>query len=67
MIDGTDIARIRIVKSLLENLDKELEKPVPVSIFVNKMDLENDTMTINEVKDMLDLDKLESDYIWKIM
>ena len=52
MIDGTDILRIRLVKSLLENLDKDLggiDKSVPVSIFVNKTDLKEDSMTIDEV------------------
>lgn len=59
--------RIRLVKDLLVKLDKELDKSVPVAIFVNKQDEEQNSMTVDEIKQLIDIDKLETEYIWKIM
>ena len=66
VIDGTDISRIRIVKEQIQQLDKDLMKSMPVAFLINKQDIEN-SMTIEQIKDYLEIDKINTHFIWKIM
>lgn len=66
VIDGTDVSRIRIVKEQIQQLDKDLMKSMPVAFLINKQDIEN-SMTIEQIKDYLEIDKINTHFIWKIM
>lgn len=66
VIDGTDVSRIRIVKEQIQQLDKDLMKSMPVAFLINKQDIEN-SMTIDQIKDYLEIDKINTHFIWKIM
>jgi signal recognition particle receptor subunit beta len=63
VIDGTDNARINIVKEQIEKLDKNLERKLPVVFLVNKQDVEG-ALNKSDVKNFLGLDKLDSNFIW---
>lgn len=66
VIDSTDVSRVRVVKELVEKMDKDLTSPMPVAFLVNKQDLEK-SMTNEIVKSSIDIDHLESNIIWKFM
>ncbi len=65
VIDGTDTKRLGIVKELTEQMEKDLETPTPIVFLVNKQDIEG-ALGKTEVKDFLNLDRLESNFIWAI-
>lgn len=66
VIDGTDISRIRIVKELITQLDKDLVKMMPICFLVNKQDI-NNSMTVEEIKDHLEVDRVNTNFIWKFV
>lgn len=66
VIDGTDVSRLRIVKELIQQLDKDLMKTMPIAFTVNKQDIEN-SMTVDQIKDYLEVDKINTHFLWKIM
>ena len=66
VIDGTDVSRLRIVKELIQQLDKDLMKTMPIAFAVNKQDIEN-SMTVEQIKDYLEVDKINTHFLWKIM
>ena len=66
VIDGTDVSRIRIVKEQIQQLDKDLMKSMPVAFLINKQDIEN-SMTIEQIKDYLEIDKINTHFIWKCL
>ena len=39
VIDGTDVGRMHLIKSLITDLDNNLEKNIPVVFMVNKQDI----------------------------
>lgn len=65
MIDGTDEKRIKIVKELIESIDKDVKNKIPVVFLVNKQDLPN-AINKNQMKEFIDIDKLDSNFIWTI-
>ena len=66
VIDGTDVSRLRIVKELIQQLDKDLMKTMPIAFAVNKQDIEN-SMPVDQIKDYLEVDKINTHFLWKIM
>ena len=65
VIDGADQSRLKIVKDLVEKLDQDLGRKLPVVFLVNKQDIEG-AFNKNDVKDFIELDKLDSNFIWTI-
>lgn len=65
VIDGTDDRRIKIVKELIEEIDRDLDDKMPIAFLVNKQDIEG-ALNKSQVKEFIDLDRLESNFIWTI-
>jgi len=63
VIDGSDYARVNIVKEIVEKLDKDLQRKLPVVFLINKQDIEG-SLNKGEIKNYLNLDKLDSNFIW---
>ena len=63
VIDGSDVRRFNIVKELIENLENLLRKKIPIAFLVNKTDIPG-SLTKSELKKFLNLDKLETNFIW---
>lgn len=66
VIDSTDISRIRIVKELIQKMDEDLPRPMPIAFLVNKQDLER-SMTNDQVRECIDVAHVDSNFTWKIM
>lgn len=65
VVDGTDDKRLQIVKDLIEQLDKTLENKTPIVFLVNKQDVEG-AFNKSQAKEYIDLDRLDSNFIWTI-
>lgn len=63
VIDGTDSNRLKVVKEEIEKLDKDLEKKLPVVFLINKQDVEG-ALNKGDIKNFIDIDKLDSNFIW---
>ena len=67
VIDGTDIGRMRVVKDLIQDIDKNLEKMIPVVFMVNKQDIIDKSLTVEQVKNYIELDRMATDFSWHIV
>ena len=67
VIDGTDIGRMRVVKDLIQDLDKNLEKMIPVVFMVNKQDIIDKSLTVEQIKNYIELDRMATDFSWHIV
>ncbi len=65
IIDGNDIGRLKIVKENIEALDKDLDAKMPIVFLVNKQDIEG-CLTKTQVRDFVNLDRLDSNFVWTI-
>ncbi len=65
IIDGSDHPRIKIVKELVDKLDKDLTTKLPIVFLINKQDVDG-ALNKNDLKDYLDLDKLDTNLTWTI-
>ena len=65
VIDSTDIKRMRIVNDLITEIDKDLKRPIPIVFFVNKQDVEK-SIPLEDIKNFLDFDKADTNFIWKV-
>jgi signal recognition particle receptor subunit beta len=65
VIDGTDVKRLKIVKDQIESMDKALKTKIPVAFLINKQDVEG-ALSKKDVKDFIDLDKIDTNFIWTI-
>jgi signal recognition particle receptor subunit beta len=65
VIDGSDTKRIKIVKELIEKLDKDLTQKIPIAFLINKQDI-NGALNKNEIQEFIDLDRLDTHFIWTI-
>ena len=67
VIDGTDIGRMRVVKDLIQDLDKNLDDMIPVVFMVNKQDIIDKSLTVEQVKNFIELDRMSTDFSWHIV
>jgi len=65
VIDGSDFKRIKIVKELIEKLDKDINRKIPIAFLINKQDI-NGALNKNEIQELIDLDRLDTNFIWTI-
>lgn len=65
VIDGSDFKRIKIVKELIEKVDKDLNRKIPIAFLINKQDI-NGALNKNEIQEFIDLDRLDTNFIWTI-
>jgi signal recognition particle receptor subunit beta len=65
VIDSTDIKRMRILNDLIAEVDKDLKRPIPIVFLVNKQDVEK-SLTLEDIKNFLDFDKADTNFIWKV-
>ncbi len=63
VIDGADQSRLSIVKELVDKLDKDLDRKLPVVFLINKQDIDG-ALKKGDVKNYIGLDKLDSNFIW---
>lgn len=63
VIDGSDLKRIKIVKELIEKLNKDLPHKLPIAFLINKQDIEG-AISKNDIQDYIDLDRLDTNFIW---
>ena len=66
VVDSTDFGRLQIVKELIQQLDKDLQKIMPIAFLINKQDIEN-SMNMDQIKNYLEIDKINTKFIWKIL
>ena len=66
VIDSTDVKRIMVCKDLISEVDKDLNRAIPIVFYVNKQDVEN-SLKLHDIKDILEIDKADSNFIWKIV
>ena len=66
VVDSTDVGRLQIVKELIQQLDKDLQKIMPIAFLINKQDIEN-SMNMDQIKNYLEIDKINTKFIWKIL
>ena len=57
---------MKVVKELIQDLDKNLDKIIPVVFMVNKQDLEN-SLSVEQVKNFIELDRMATDFSWHIV
>ena len=67
VIDGTDVGRMHIIKNLIQDLDKNLEKNIPVIFMVNKQDITDKSLNIEQVKNIIEIDRMATDFNWHIV
>lgn len=67
VIDGTDVGRMNIVKELVQDLDKNLDKIIPVVFMVNKQDMIDKCLSTDEVKNYIEIDRMATDFSWHIV
>ena len=65
VIDGSDYNRIKVVKELVDVLESQLEKKMNIVFLINKQDIEG-SLSKNEAKEILNLEKIESKFVWNI-
>jgi ADP-ribosylation factor-like protein 2 len=66
-IDGTDVGRMKVVKELIQDLDKNLDKIIPVVFMVNKQDIIEKSLSVEQVKNFIELDRMATDFSWQIV
>ena len=66
VIDGSDLGRLSVVKELLKKLFNEISEKIPVSILVNKFDL-NNCINKSLLQSYLELDLLDTKFNWQIL
>ena len=67
VIDGTDVGRMRIIKDLIHDLDNNLDDMIPVVFMVNKQDIIEKSLTVEQVKNYFELDRMATDFNWHIV
>ena len=67
VIDGTDVGRMKVVKELIQDLDNNLDKMIPVVFMVNKQDIINKSLTVEQIKNFIELDRMTTDFMWHIV
>ena len=67
VIDGTDVGRMKVVKELIQDLDKNLDKIIPVVFMVNKQDIIDKSLSVEQVKNFIELDRMATDFSWQIV
>ena len=67
VIDGTDVGRMHLIKSLITDLDNNLEKNIPVVFMVNKQDIVDKSLNIEQVKNIIEIDRMATDFNWHIV
>jgi len=65
VIDGTDYKRLIVLKEMINELNNNLERKIPIVFLVNKSDVE-DSMNKIQLKQFLVLDRLDSKFNWNI-
>ena len=65
VIDSTAIKRMRILNELIAEVDRDLKRPIPIVFFVNKEDVEK-SISLEDIKNFLDFDKADTNFIWKV-
>ena len=66
VIDSSDLSRMKIVKELIQEMDKDINKMMPVVFLVNKQDLEN-CLSVDQVKNFIELDRFDTNFVWKLV
>ena len=67
VIDGTDVGRMHLIKSLITDLDNNLEKNIPVVFMVNKQDIVDNSLNVEQVKNIIEIDRMATDFNWHIV
>ena len=67
VIDGTDVGRMHLIKGLINDLDNNLEKNIPVVFMVNKQDIVDKSLNIEQVKNIIEIDRMATDFNWHIV
>ena len=67
VIDGTDVGRMRVIKDLIHDLDNNLDDMIPVVFMVNKQDIIDKSLTVEQVKNYIELDRMATDFNWHIV
>ena len=67
VIDGTDVGRMHVIKGLIQDLDKNLEKNIPVVFMVNKQDIVEKSLNVEQVKNIIEIDRMATDFNWHIV
>ena len=67
VIDGTDVGRMHVIKSLIQDLDNNLEKNIPVVFMVNKQDIVDKSLNVEQVKNIIEIDRMATDFNWHIV
>ena len=64
VIDGTDVGRMGVVKNLIQDIDKNLDTIIPVVFMINKQDILDKSLTVEQVKNYIELDRINVDFSW---
>ena len=67
VIDGTDVGRMHLIKSLITDLDNNLEKNIPDVFMVNKQDVVDKSLNVEQVKNIIEIDRMATDFNWHIV
>ena len=67
VIDGTDIGRMGVVKNLIQDIDKNLDTIIPVVFMINKQDILDKSLTVEQVKNYIELDRINVDFSWHVV
>ena len=67
VIDGTDVGRMHLIKGLINDLDNNLEKNIPVVFMVNKQDIVDKSLNVEQVKNIIEIDRMATDFNWHII
>ena len=67
VIDGTDVGRMRIIKDLIQDIDTNLDDMIPVVFMVNKQDIIDKSLSVEQVKNYIELDRMTTDFNWHIV
>ena len=67
IIDGTDVGRMHLIKGLINDLDNNLEKNIPVVFMVNKQDIVDKSLNVEQVKNIIEIDRMATDFNWHIV
>ena len=67
VIDGTDVGSMHLIKGLINDLDNNLEKNIPVVFMVNKQDIVDKSLNVEQVKNIIEIDRMATDFNWHIV
>ena len=67
VIDGTDVGQMHLIKGLFNDLDNNLEKNIPVVFMVNKQDIVDKSLNVEQVKNIIEIDRMATDFNWHIV